>query len=96
MSNARKAEATGAKTAVVKWRGHEFEVATEYDDWSVDFVESLEEGKAVGIVRGALGPADWRSVKEQNLKMRDLSELANLIAQALGFGEAGESSASSD
>ena len=96
MSNARKAEAKGEKTAVVKWRGHEFTVATEYDDWSVDFVESLEEGKAVGIVRGALDLNDWRTVKELRLKMHDLSELADRIAQALGFGDAGESSASSD
>ena len=96
MSNARKAEADGQTTAVVKWRGHEFVVATQYEDWSVDFVEALEEGKAVGIVRGALAPADWRTVKAANLKMRDLTELADKIAAAMGFGEAGESAASSD
>ena len=91
----RKSEAKGT-TAVVKWRGHEFEVPREYDDWSVDLTESIEEGKSVGIVRGALGPRQWQIVKSQNLKNRDLGELANAISAALGFGSTGESAASSD
>lgn len=91
----RKSEARGTD-AVVKWRGHEFAVPREYDDWSVDLTESIEEGKSVGIVRGALGPKQWQIVKSQNLRNRDLGELANAIAQALGFGSTGESAASSD
>lgn len=97
MSNeTRKAEARNDKTAEVEWRGHTFTVSREYDEWSVDFVESLEEGKTVGIVRGALDPKDWRTVKAQRLNMRELSELADKIAAAMGFGSAGESAASSD
>jgi hypothetical protein len=84
------------KHATVDFRGHKFQVTREYDDWSVDLLESLEEGKTVGIVRGALGPEQWRVVKGMNLKVRDLGELANRIAVALGFGDAGESAASSD
>lgn len=96
MSNeSRKAEAQG-KTGTVEWRGHKFEVEREYGEWSVDFVESLEEGKSVGIVRGALGAAQWRTVKAMNLKMRELDELAEVVAGALGFGSAGESRTSSD
>lgn len=91
----RKAEAESS-TAIVEWRGHQFEVSREYDDWSVDFTESLEEGKSVGIVRGALGPAQWRTVRSMDLKNRDLGELARLIAKAMGFASAGESPASSD
>ena len=94
-NEARKAEATD-KAAIVEWREHTFTVSREYDDWTVDFLESLEEGKAVGIVRGALGPAQWRVVRGLNLKVRELNELAGLIAQAMGFGSAGESAASSD
>lgn len=90
MSNeTREAEAKG-KHAEVEFRGHTFEVSREYDDMSVDFIESLEEGKTVGIVRGALGPAQWRTVRGLNLKMRDLGELADLIAVAMGFSSAGE------
>ena len=96
MSNARKAEAKGEKTAVIEWRGHRFEVPREYDDWSVDLIESLEEGKGVGIVRGAIGPEGWREFKATNPKRRDLDDLTDAIVKALGFDEAGESSASSD
>lgn len=91
----RKDEAQG-KTAIVEWRGHKFEISREYDDWTVDFLESLEEGKAVGVVRGALNVKDWRTVKSMRLKVRDLDELSELIAKAMGFGSTGESAASSD
>lgn len=95
MSNeSRKNEAQGGRTADVEFRGHTFTVSRDYDDWSVDFVESLEEGKTVGIVRGALDPKDWRTVKGMNLKMRELRDLADKIAEAMGFGNAGESEAS--
>ncbi len=97
MSNeTRKSEAENAKTVPVNWRGHKFEVATEYDEWTVDFLESLEEGKSVGIVRGALGPQQWAVVRQMNLKVGDLGELATAITAALGFKSSGESSASSD
>lgn len=94
MSDPRQDEATG-KDATVKWRDETFTVSREYDDMSVDFIESLEEGKAVGIVRGALGPEQWRVVRAMNLNMRELGELSDLLADAMGFGGgAGESSAS--
>lgn len=92
---ARKVEAKSG-LAEVEWRGHKFTISTEYDDWSVDFTESLEEGKSVGVVRGALGPRQWRVIRGMNLKNRDLGELANVIARALGFESTGESQASVD
>jgi hypothetical protein len=93
--DARKAEAKDG-VAVVTFRDNEFTVSTAYDEWSVDFLESLEEGKSVGIVRGALGPNQWRTIRSMDLKVRDLGELADLIAKALGLGSTGESQTSSD
>lgn len=91
MSNeARKAEANGDSTTSVEFRGHTFTISTDYDEMTVDFFESLEEGKTVGIVRGALGPQQWQTVQRMQLKMRDLSELSKDIAAALGFGSTGE------
>jgi hypothetical protein len=95
-ANVRETEAKDTKKAAVEWRGHTFTVDRNYDDWTVDFLESIEEGKAVGIVRGALGPQQWQAVKAMQLKVRDLNELANAVAGALGFGSTGESPASSD
>lgn len=89
MSDARKAEAK-KEPVVVEFRGHEFTVPVDYEDWSVDLLESLEEGKAVGIVRGALGPDQWRIVKTMNLKVAGLNELTEGITKALGFKTAGE------
>jgi hypothetical protein len=96
MSNTARQKEAAAEPAKVEWRGHTFEVSRAYADWSVDLVESLEEGKSVGIVRGAIGPDHWRTVKAMNLKMSDLDELSEAIATAMGFGSAGESPASSD
>lgn len=93
---ARKAEATGQKTVDIAFRGETFTLNREYDDWPVEFVDALEEGKTVGICKGALGPIQWRKVRAMNLTLRDLAPLAESIAAALGFGSAGESQASSD
>lgn len=94
MSNARAEEAKN-KDATVSFRGRDFTVPREYNDWSVDFLESIEEGKSVGIVRGALGQKQWAQVRAMNLKVSDLAELAEAITVALGFGS-GESAPSSD
>lgn len=91
---ARRGEAT-SDTATVEFRGHTFTVPRDLDDMSVDFMESVEEGKTVGIVRGALGPRQWRQVRTMNLTMRELAPLADKIAAALGFADSGESPASS-
>lgn len=91
----RKAEARGDKTAEVKFRGRTFTVSTEYDEYPVEFMEAVEDGRAVGICRGALGPRQWREVQSMRLNMRDLGELSNAIADAMGFSSAGESEASS-
>lgn len=95
MSNETRKSEAHEETATIEFRGETFTVSREYDDWTVDFLESLEEGKSVGIVRGALGPTQWRTVKAMNLKVGELRELADALAEAMGFGSAGESSASS-
>lgn len=92
---ARKAEASGDETASVTFRGQTFTVPRNYDDWTVDFLESLEEGKVIGIVRGALGQSQWRRVRAMNLTIKELQPFADDIATAMGFGSAGESEASS-
>lgn len=90
MSNEARKDEAQEKTATVEFRGETFEVSREYDDWSVDFLEALEDGKSVGVVRGALGPVQWRTVRGMELKVSELRELSDLIAVAMGFGSAGE------
>lgn len=85
---AREAETKG--TATVEFRGKTFTINTAYREWTVDLLESIEEGKSVGIVRGALGPQQWAKVKAMNLQVEGLEELADKIATALGFKSSGE------
>ena len=91
---ARKAEA-GGNVGTVEFRGHTFTVPLEHDDFTVDFLESVEDGKTIGIVRGALGPNQWRTVKAMGLTARELTPLMEGIAEAMGF-TMGNSGASTD
>lgn len=93
---ARRAEANGHKTATVTFRGFTFTIPLEYDEFPVDLIESLEEGKTVGIIRGALGPRQWAHVRNMQLRIKELTPLMEEITQAMGFTDAGESPASSD
>lgn len=96
MSNeARRSEAHD-EPAAITWRGHEFTVPREYDDWPIELAEAFEDGRSIAIVRGALGEAQWRVVKSEAPKVRDIRDLADDIATALGFGSVGESAPSSD
>jgi hypothetical protein len=89
MSDAREAEATG-QPGSFEFRGETFTVSRNRDEWTLDFLESVEEGKSVGIIRGALGPDQWRSVRAMGLTVKDANELSDLIAQAMGFADTGE------
>ena len=91
---ARQAEAAG-EVGKVEFRGHTFTVPLEHDDYPIDFLESIEDGKTIGIVRGALGPAQWRVVKSMGLTAGELAPLVDGIAEAMGFS-AGNSGASTD
>jgi hypothetical protein len=94
MTNPRETEATQTH-GTFTFRGHEFSVPLDRDEWSVDFLEAIEDGRAAGTVRGALGAEQWQTVKGLDLKVKDLAELGDLIAAVLGFGSPGESPASS-
>lgn len=95
--DARQAEAQDdSTTATIEFRGHTFTISRYYDDMSVDFIESIEEGKTVGIVRGALGPRQWQRVRQMNLAVKDLTPLMRDIVSVLGFADMGESQPSSD
>lgn len=93
MSEAARTSEAAGEFGKVEFRGHTFTVPLEHDDFTVDFLESVEEGKTIGIVRGALGPQQWRTVKAMGLTARELSPLVDGIAEAMGF-TAGNSEAS--
>lgn len=87
---AAQLEAEGEPKTVVGWRGHEFTVPSDPDDWTVETTLAFEEGKPASAVRGVLGPTQWAVVMKERPRNRDLGELFNAIAAALGLDSAGE------
>lgn len=96
MSNeTRKAEAEGTKTAVVKFRGREFTIPTDYNDWPLELHEALEDGREIAVIRAAFGQTQWAVVRAMGLTTPGINELATAVSEALGFKSTGESPASS-
>jgi hypothetical protein len=92
-----KSRTDNATTVTVPWRGRTFTVPPQ-PQWPVEVWESLEDGKFVAVLRAILGPAQWETFKSSSPPpvLADMSALTDAIAKASGFGDAGESSASSD
>jgi len=85
-----QAEAEGATTVDVAWRGLTFAVASDPDDWDVATLLAFEEGKAASGVRSLLGKKQWAKLVQTKPKTRDLGDLFGTIATALGLDAAGE------
>ena len=87
-------EANGS-TATFEWRGESFTVPLEYDDFPVEFIEAVADGRPGPVqTRALLGPEQWQIVRRMNPKGRDLNELQEVIQGATGLSE-GNSEASS-
>lgn len=97
MSNeSRKAEAEGQATGVVKFRGREFTIPKDYNEWPLELHEALEDGRELAMIRAAFGPVQWAVVRQMGLTTPDLNELAAAVAESFGFKSTGESQASAD
>lgn len=83
-AEALKAEATNTKVKV-EFRGKEFLVEKDMDEWSLDVLEAYEEGNMVLTLRGLLGPSQWLTIKSFDLKLKDLKELAETFLGAIGL-----------
>lgn len=88
--SAAQIEAEKIETIEVTWRGHTFTVATDVEEWSVDLTEALEAGKAAAMLAGLLGPKQYQEFKSTRPKNRDLTDLSEVLAKALGFTSVGE------
>jgi len=88
--SAAQIEAEGIETTDVEWRGHTFTVSTDPDNWSVETTLAFEEGKAASGVRSILGPKQWAEFMKSKPVNRDMADLFNEIAKALGLGTAGD------
>jgi len=87
---AAQVEAEGIPLAEVSWRGHTFRVLSELEDWTVETTLAFETGRATVGIRGILGPEQWAELMKTKPLVRDLSELFDTIAKAIGLNTAGE------
>lgn len=90
----RADEAQSPETATFTFRGVDFVIPRDRDDWPLTFSVALEEGASMGLLaKHLLGAEQWATVGRLNLRRRDAMELLEEISKAMGL-TAGESSAS--
>ncbi|MBB6173725.1 hypothetical protein HNR23_003785 [Nocardiopsis mwathae] len=70
--------------------GEEYLLPPSSEDWSLETMEAFEEGKVVSAVRSLLGAEQWQRLKATGATLSDLNKLAEQIATAYGFDNAGE------
>ena len=90
LKSAAQIEAEGIPMSEVVWRDHTFRVLSELEDWTVATTLAFEEGKATIGVRGILGPIQWAELMKTKPLVKDLTELFDAIAKAIGLNTAGE------
>ena len=71
--------------AVINFAGHTFVIPRDAMDWPTDVVRAFEEGKTVIAVRELVDPAAYDRIGMGRWPMRRTAELAELIAEAVGF-----------
>lgn len=97
IDEAAEVEAAGYKTITVSYAGEDWTIPASLDDADVDVIEAFEEEKVVGILRGLLGPAQWKMLKRaarrdrhpQPFRAEELTPLVEQIAKIYGFDTAG-------
>ena len=87
---AAQIEAEGGAATDVVWRGHTFTVDADPDNWAVETTLAFEEGKAASGIRSILGPKQWAEFMKSKPVNRDMGDLFNEIAKALGLETSGE------
>lgn len=91
-----EAEAAGETTATIEDKnlGVKFEIPTSPSDWPAGAVVAIDRGNTPLALYHLMPSREFAKVESRPL--RDLAPLAEQIFAAMGFGSAGESSASSD
>lgn len=94
---AAQLEAEGSETVDIEYEGITFTIAASMDDWDLDTLEAFETGKGVAMIRGVLGVEGLAETRKtfakahgRKMRVKDLRELGDVIAQAMGLESAGE------
>lgn len=87
--SAAQVEAEGVQTIDVEWRGHTFTVPADADDWTVEAMMAFEEGLNAHGLKAILEPAAWAELMATKPRKRDLMDLFDAMAKALGMDSSG-------
>jgi hypothetical protein len=90
MSEELKNEVVAVESVEVSHKGMTFTVNKKPEDWSLAALEAYEDGKNIGVLRGLLGPLQWRRYMATNPSQKDFGELTNAVFSVVGVSE-GES-----
>lgn len=80
---AAKSEATKSKISFT-FDGDKYAIAPT-QEWSVDVLEAVEDGKTVSVLRALLGDKQWEQFKLKPRKVSDLNALFEAISKATGI-----------
>jgi hypothetical protein len=81
---------TGSTVVDIDWRDLTFTVSSDLDDWPVSATLALEDGNYASAIRAILGGDQFAAFMGFAPTNRDAREFFNVIATALGLGQAGE------
>lgn len=86
----RKEIMTAAKSEAIKkqitftFDGDKYVIAPT-QEWDLDVLEAVEDGKVVSVVRALLGAKQWEKFKATPRKVEDLNKLFEAISKAVGI-----------
>jgi hypothetical protein len=85
MSNqAARNEATGNdKPIIITWDGQHVRLVPS-DDWDIEVLEALEDGKITHILRGIIADDGYDRLVKLHPKIKDLEGFLNKAMRALG------------
>lgn len=82
-------EAEVDENVVIDFRGNEFTIPADQDDWPILAVQAFSNGRNIDAIQHLLGPRQWALYSAKFPKKRDFDEFAEAIAENFGFGTAG-------
>lgn len=86
---APEVEASGDEMRTLEFRGEEFIVLADPDDWTTLCRQSFAHMRTIDGVELLLGPQQWSRLNAKFPKFRDFNALVKIIADEYGFGSAG-------
>ncbi|MGX6508288.1 hypothetical protein [Rhodococcus sp. SJ-2] len=82
-------EAEGDENVTITFRGHDFIIPADQEDWPIIAVQAFSNGRNIDAIQHLLGPRQWAVYSTKFPKSRDFNEFAEVIAESFGFGNTG-------